>query len=120
MAPCILNCLQDRTANIRNAAEVLFGEIIEYIGFEAFQPYLKDIKPAVINSLKTVFDKYKAVEETFDSSAKTKSKPTLKKPKVVIDPESRTPRNRGQTLTDIRIKDNNDKEKRLELDSKYK
>lgn len=59
MVPSVLACLQDRTAGIRNLAEALFAEIIGQVGFEAFQPFLKDIKPAVMTSLSMIFDKYR-------------------------------------------------------------
>lgn len=133
MAPGIISCLQDRTVNIRNAAELLFGEVVEIIGFDCFSPFLKDIKPAVMSSLKQIFDKYKPVApatlalvpapfpnlEDLSSSQKLKTNTLLKKLAKAQDPEIRTPRSRGQTL-DIRIIDVGDKERRLDNDSRYK
>ena len=127
MAPCILNCLQDRTANIRNAAELLYGQVIEYIGFDSFQPLLKDIKPAVVNTLKQVFDKYRAVEvpveaPTAPAAQKSKQKPMLRKntSKVPTEAEIKTPRNNKGGNIDVRVTDPGDKEKRLDNDSRYK
>ena len=59
LVPSILVCLQDRTVNIRNQAEVVFGEIVEIIGFDPIKQYLDVMKPAVLQSLKPILDKYK-------------------------------------------------------------
>lgn len=55
----VLACLQDRSASIRNLAEIFFSEVVEVVSFEAFLPYLKDIKPAVMNTLSLIFEKYR-------------------------------------------------------------
>jgi cytoskeleton-associated protein 5 len=54
-----LACLQDKSAAIRGKSELLFSELVEIVKFESFQPYLKDIKPAIMNSLNPIFDKYR-------------------------------------------------------------
>ena len=54
-----LACLQDRSGPIRLKGESLFAEICECVGFDSFQPFLKDIKPAVMNTLNPIFDKYR-------------------------------------------------------------
>ena len=54
-----LACLQDRAAPIRVKAESLFAEVVECIGFDQFSPFLKDIKPAVMNTLNPIFDRYR-------------------------------------------------------------
>lgn len=122
-APSVLNCLQDRAANIRNSAEILFGEVVECIGFDSFQIFLKDIKPAVLNTLKAVFDKYRKNEPVLEvqSGQKNKPKPMLKKSasKIPNDSEIKTPRNKKVQI-DARVADPGDKEKRLDLDSRYK
>ena len=58
--PSILSCLQDRSASIRLQAENLFAETIGAIKLESYRPFLKDIKPAVMNTLNIVFNKYKS------------------------------------------------------------
>ena len=118
MAPCILSCLQDKAVNIRNAAESLYSETIEYIKFDTYQPYLKDIKPTVLNSLKIIFDKYKMIEEPVEAILTPRPRERALT-KNSFDEEVKTPRLRGQTI-DIRIIDPGDKEKRLELDARYK
>ena len=126
MAPCILSCLQDRTANIRNAAELLYGEVVEHTGFDCFQPLLNDVKPAVISTLKPVFAKYRRGEAeaevpTASAAQKTKHKPLIRKAaaKGPIEAETKTPRGKTGSF-DARLVDAGDKEKRLDLDSRYK
>mmetsp|Transcript_18540 Transcript_18540/g.18527 ORF Transcript_18540/g.18527 Transcript_18540/m.18527 type:complete len:377 (-) Transcript_18540:1971-3101(-) len=77
MAPSILSCLQDRSASIRNAAELLFAETVNLVGFDTFQPLLKDIKPAVMNTLSTIFDKYKGSSNSQASEAESPRENTL-------------------------------------------
>lgn len=120
MVPGIINCLQDKSVNIRNASEILFGEVVEIVGFDSFTPFLKDIKPAVMSSLKQVFDRYRSSEVIPDSVPKsqTLNKPAAKKAsKTEID--SKTVRIKAPGL-DIRIIDPGDKERRLDFDSRYK
>lgn len=57
--PALLMCLQDRVAGIRNGGELLFAEVIAIVGFDAVTPHLKDIKPAIVNTLKPIIDKYR-------------------------------------------------------------
>ena len=57
--PALLMCLQDRVAGIRNGGELLFAEVIAIVGFDTVTPHLKDIKPAIVNTLKPVIDKYR-------------------------------------------------------------
>ena len=124
MVPGIINCLQDKSANIRNAAEVLFGEVVELVGFETFTPFLKDIKPAVLSSLKQIFDKYRnpplAGELSATQGSVTSLKVPLKKGNLKSnEPEIKSARGKGPGL-DIRIVDSGDKERRLDFDSRYK
>ena len=124
MVPGIINCLQDKSANIRNAAEILFGEVVELTGFEAFTPFLKDIKPAVMTSLKQIFDKYKSSGPTIELSTTQGSATSLKVPAKkgsmkTAEPEIKSARGKGPGL-DIRIVDPGDKERRLDFDSRYK
>ena len=77
-----LACLQDRAAPIRVKAESLFSEVVECVGFESFSPFLKDIKPAVMNTLNTIFEKYRhkgpsepdMIEGTLSITAKPRPK----------------------------------------------
>lgn len=128
MAPGILSCLQDRTANIRNVAETLFGETFVMIGISTYEPLMKDIKPAVLSTLKPIFEKFRPPEEPEETKKApstpqgiAKSRTTIKKSstKVVADHEVKTTRNKTQAL-DIRILTSGEKEKRLDYDSRYK
>ncbi|OMJ83062.1 hypothetical protein SteCoe_16098 [Stentor coeruleus] len=128
MAPGILSCLQDRTANIRNIAETLFSETIIMIGISTYEPLLKDIKPAVLSTLKPIFDKFRAPEEPEETKKApstqqgiSKSRTMVKKSttKIVADHEVKTTRNKAQAY-DIRILTSGEKEKRLDYDSRYK
>jgi cytoskeleton-associated protein 5 len=77
--PGVLACLQDRVSGIRAAAETLLGEIIEKTGFDALTPHLKSVKPAVLNALKPVLDKYKG-DSTADLDSLDKTRPATAKP----------------------------------------
>lgn len=120
MVPGIINCLQDKSVNIRNASEVLFGEVVELVGFETFSPFLKDIKPAVMSSLKQVFDRYKTVDAVQDTvpKAQTTTK-TIAKKNPKAEQETKVSRSKAPGL-DIRVVDAGDKERRLDFDSRYK
>lgn len=59
LIPSIILCLQDRTITVRNQSEVVFGEIIEIVGFDPVKPFLSDMKPAVLKALEPIFEKYK-------------------------------------------------------------
>jgi hypothetical protein len=137
-----LSCLQDRSALIRNLAEVFFGEVVEHVGFEAFLPYLKDIKPAVMNNLNSVFEKYRhksscdnepefilskpprsstSVHSINRSSSKDISrKPSLKafneEPKLIL----KKSKSILSESADVGIIAVGNKEKRLEAESKNK
>lgn len=138
LAPGILASLQDRVANIRNAAESLFSEVNSQAGFEVFASLLQDLKPAVLNTLKPIFEKYRQepaekaenpqksekLEKKLPETPTTKDKD--KKPikragtsKIVADHEVKTSRNKKEAL-DIRIISLGEKEKRLDFDSRYK
>jgi cytoskeleton-associated protein 5 len=131
LAPGILQCLQDRTANIRNAAENLFSEVQNLSGFETFSSFLQDMKPAVLNTLKPIFEKYRQEPEKSDKkpsepvsipSSGNKDKKPIKRAgttKIVADHEVKTSRNKKEAL-DIRITNVGEKEKRLDFDSRYK
>ena len=137
----VLACLQDRSAQIRALAESMFSEVVEIVGFEAFQPYLKDIKPAVMNTLNLIFDKYK---HEVESGASVSLPPRTPRPSTLSTTRSiskEVPAKRLSTIipSDLDIKSplrktksvaNNiqdagiitvgSKEKRLELESKNK
>lgn len=140
-----LACLQDRSAQIRTLAESFFSEIVEIVGFEAFQPYLKDIKPAVMNGLNAIFDKYKhrsCNEGELNESIVFPPKPprsgvcgaskerstskdtTLKKPRMSVELEVKSPLKKSRTSIgssiEIGIVSVGNKEKRLEIESKNK
>lgn len=139
--PSVLACLQDRSASIRNLAELFFAEIVEIIGFECFQPSLKDIKPAVLNTLTPVFDKYRLKTETPDVALPTKpvrssgsvvqersgSKEFIRK-KTSIGfrgvEELKSPIKKSKTVIfsslEISLVSTGNKEKRLEAESKNK
>lgn len=74
LLPGVIACLQDRVASIRNQAEFLFGEIVEFTGFDTVSPFLKDIKPAFLQSLQIIFDKYSSSE-----AKSIKNKPGVKR-----------------------------------------
>jgi cytoskeleton-associated protein 5 len=59
MIPSLISCLQDKSAGIRNSAEILFADVIEQVGYNALKPHLKNIRPAFLSTLQPIFDKYR-------------------------------------------------------------
>ncbi|CAG9332562.1 unnamed protein product [Blepharisma stoltei] len=138
LIPGIISCLQDRSASIRNATELLFAEVINYIGMEAFQPCLKDLKPAVMNSLCLILDKYRTtpavviseapqIEPQANSKASKASKANSRPTRLKLNPkpaEAEPPKSpsRGDLIPsqDFSVLSSGNKEKRLEQDLKNK
>lgn len=130
LIPGIVSCLQDRSASIRNASELLFAEVISYVGMEAFQPFFKDLKPAVMNSLSLILDKYRNstvnfAEENVISDSKLNAKQThkiqnrSKALKLTLKPEEnyKSPIPKPEVISHEIVNMGN-KDKRLEQDSK--
>lgn len=145
-----LSCLQDKSAGIRQKGESFFAEVVAIVGFESFQPFLKDIKPAVMNTLNSIFDKYKhnrnsAVEsQTSEVVATTPKLPRIPRLSKDSEPSARSGskesqkgktasesnlkatikkpeiKPRGTTSIEIAIEPPPNKPKRLELESKSK
>lgn len=135
--PGVLACLQDRVSSIRASAEVLLGEILGKTGYDALSPLLKSIKPAVLNALKPVLDKYKTETLTEPESEKprpaTAQRPTkaalvrTSSSRVVGKSPSRpltaktsaTPASRKEPLSEsFTITSKGNKDKRLDIDSR--
>ena len=54
----LLNCLIDRNKDVRASSELLFEKAIGIVGLGEFRNKLQDFKPAVVQQLKPIFDKY--------------------------------------------------------------
>jgi cytoskeleton-associated protein 5 len=129
-----LACLQDRNALIRNLAESFYSEIVEIVGFEAFQVYLKDIKPAILNTLMPVLEKYKGKDENLPKNHRNAGsvqervpvKEVVRKKSVISarseDVKSPIKKSRTFLLSSLEISIVNvgNKEKRLEIEAKFK
>ena len=133
--PSLLMCLQDRVAGIRNGGELLFAEVIGMVGFDAVTPHLKDIKPAIINTLKPIIDKYRtqsAVEEPPPPAATPSKKEGKSTGRVVKASSTRSLADPSQDLPptskvrsanvseDIALLSGGKKEKRLEQELRCK
>lgn len=55
----LICALQDKSPSIRALTEKVVGEVYPLVGHAAFIAATKDLKPAVVNSLKPVFEKFK-------------------------------------------------------------
>lgn len=142
-----LSCLQDKSAGIRQKGELFFAEVVGIVGFESFQPFLKDIKPAVMNTLNSIFDKYKhrpSLLETVDNSVSTPKLPRIPRMSKDSEPSGRSGskdsqkgktssesnlkatlrkpeiKPKGSQSIEIAIEPPPNKPKRLELESKSK
>lgn len=141
-----LACLQDRSASIRSLAEVFFSEIVEIVTFDAFLPFLKDIKPAVMNTLNLIFEKYKrrpSMEESVENTSlppkiprsntkegiRSTSKECVRKKsvcatKTISQAELKSPLKKTRSMmaesVEIAIVAVGNKEKRLEVEARNK
>ena len=141
-----LSCLQDKSAPIRQKGEIFFAEVVEIVRFDSFQPFLKDIKPAVMNTLNSIFDKYRhkapAEPAPSESVTGTPKLPRVPRPSKDSEPSARSnskekgktpsepnlkatlkkPEARGKNAPSIEISINppGNKAKRLDLESKCK
>ena len=57
--PALLACLQDRNADIRNNAEIIFDIVMPIAKWETLAPLLTDMKPAALNGLKPIIDRHR-------------------------------------------------------------
>lgn len=89
--PALLNCLQDRNADIRNNAEILFDIVMPIAKWETLSPLLTDMKPAALNALKPIIDRHR------DDSAEVS--PIAKGPR---NPNTKVPPERANTTTKIK------------------
>ena len=55
----LLLCLQDKSVSIRNSSEELIAYSLKFIPINSFINGLKDFKPAIINTLKPILEKYR-------------------------------------------------------------
>lgn len=58
LLPGIISCLQDKASVIRTQSEMILGDIIEISGYETVAPFLKDLKPAILQSIQAICNKY--------------------------------------------------------------
>ena len=55
----LLLCLQDKTISIRTVAEEIIAFTLKNLSINAYYNSLKDFKPAIVNSIKPLLDKYR-------------------------------------------------------------
>ena len=141
-----LSCLQDKSAPIRQKGEIFFAEVVEIVRFDSFQPFLKDIKPAVMNTLNSIFDKYRhkapAEPALSESVTGTPKLPRVPRPSKDSEPSARSgskeksktmsesnlkltlkkpeARNKNAPSIEISINPPGNKAKRLDIESKCK
>ena len=58
----LVNCLTDKSREIRNLAEIVFEKTIENIGIAIFINFVQDLKPVFVQQLKPLFEKYSEKE----------------------------------------------------------
>jgi cytoskeleton-associated protein 5 len=56
----LLICLQDRSSNVRNAAEEIIKNSLSFISINNYYKKIEDFKPAIAKTLKQILDKIKA------------------------------------------------------------
>lgn len=69
LAGVLLNCLIDRNKEVRSSSELLFEKVISIIGLNEFRNKLQDFKPAVVQQLKPIFEKYAAFSKEVEVNA---------------------------------------------------
>jgi len=57
----LVACIQDRSKEIRNLAEEVIGQVVPITGHLMFIDAIRDLKPAVKETLKSIIDKYKVM-----------------------------------------------------------
>jgi len=57
----IISCILDKSPIIRNMAEEVSKELLRYININCFYDQLKNLKPAIANSVKNIIDKYSSL-----------------------------------------------------------
>jgi len=55
----LLLCLQDKTISIRNLSEEVIVSTLRSVSINVYFNVLKDFKPAIVNTIKPILDKYK-------------------------------------------------------------
>lgn len=55
----LLLCLQDKTTSIRNLSEEVIVSTLKTVSINVYINMLKDFKPAIVNTIKPILDKYK-------------------------------------------------------------
>lgn len=90
----IMNCLSDRSKDIRNISEQILQTAVDTIGAEPFTMNMKDLKPAVVQQIKPILQKYGIVEEEKVKQTTAGAQRTNKTPKQKSDkPEKKLQRN---------------------------
>ena len=57
----IISCILDKSPIIRNMAEEVSKELLRYININCFYEQLRNLKPAIANSVKNIIDKYSSL-----------------------------------------------------------
>eukprot|EP01022_Parablepharisma_sp_SALTPOND_P032949 TRINITY_DN878_c0_g1_i1.p1 TRINITY_DN878_c0_g1~~TRINITY_DN878_c0_g1_i1.p1 ORF type:complete len:2064 (+),score=290.39 TRINITY_DN878_c0_g1_i1:8288-14479(+) len=62
----LVAAMQDRSKEIRVLTEEVTGEVMQYVGYQAFMGAIQDLKPILKSSLQAVLEKYKLVDQKPD------------------------------------------------------
>lgn len=92
----LLLCLQDKTNSIRVTAEEIMSVSLKSININNYYNGLKDFKPAIVNSLRLILDKYKGV--VVETSADPKR---INAKNSVADPKRND--NSSERFDDVRL-----------------
>ncbi len=57
----IISCLLDKSPNIRNMSEEIAKELLRYVNINSFYEQLRNLKPAIANSVRNIIDKYSSL-----------------------------------------------------------
>ena len=67
----LLICLQDRSSNVRNAAEEIIKSSLNFISINSYYKKIEDFKPAIAKTLRQILDKIKAETATTNPQENT-------------------------------------------------
>ncbi len=73
----VIACLLDRNIKIRNLAESLASEMIQFVHINHFHKVLSKYKPEISNSIKSIIDKYGSINMTKQIEKKTTNNPLV-------------------------------------------
>ena len=84
----LLICLQDRSSNVRNAAEEIIKSSLTFIPIQNYYQKSEDFKPAITKTLKQILDKIKRETENSIPPENSNKEPENNQPQASIESSS--------------------------------